>query len=637
MKSVTIYFILVIGLFSNPSAFDNLSTKEITRFKELIRSSGKFSNQVRFSILAPKEPNKDEVLAGKVRRTILGSLFEPSKNTLYHVEADLKISKILSLKKIEGAQPPISPEDFERLSKIVREDPQWRKAVLRRGFKNLDELYVDGWAAGLLSPEERNGNYRLMRSMTYYHGSGINAYARPLEGLLVTVDLNSGKVISLEDTEGIPMAKGLNEFRLDSPRSKKLKQIHYTSSIQKQSNLKLEGQKVKWLNWEFFFNFHPMHGLQLYRVQYRDKEKLRSVLYKLSLAEMVVPYGDSAKNWRFRNAFDVGEYGLGLMAHSFIPGAEVPTHAKFFDFVHATESGDPSTVQNAVAIYERSNGILWTHLNMESKMGHTDSLKNQELVLSFMSVVGNYDYGISYIFGMDGSIEVQAQLTGILLPKGSSITEVPCHEECLPIVEKNILAPPHQHFFNFRIDLDIDSHDRNTPVEINTVPILDKELNPTLNAFEKTNTILSSEKEAIRNLDLSSSRMWKVQSKSDKNILGHPTGYMIMPGENSIPYLQEGSEILKRARFIQNHIWFTKYKDHEQTSAGDYPNQSTGEKGLIEYISDNESLEDTDVVMWYTLGVTHHPRPEEWPIMSVHKTGFKLLPVHFFNRNPSAP
>ncbi len=108
-----------------------------------------------------------------------------------------------------------------------------------------------------------------------------------------------------------------------------------------------------------------------------------------------------------------------------------------------------------------------------------------------------------------------------------------------------------------------------------------------------------------------------------------------MSGENSIPYLKPESLIRKRARFIEHHMWVTNYKDEEQSSAGDFPNQSFGEDGLPSFISNNEKLEEQDVVMWYTMGITHHPRPEEWPIMSVHRTGFKLLPVHFFSRNPS--
>jgi primary-amine oxidase len=46
-------------------------------------------------------------------------------------------------------------------------------------------------------------------------------------------------------------------------------------------------------------------------------------------------------------------------------------------------------------------------------------------------------------------------------------------------------------------------------------------------------------------------------------------------------------------------------------------------------------VDNTDVVVWYTFGVTHIPRPEEWPVMPVHRTAFKLLPVSFFSRSPA--
>ena len=49
----------------------------------------------------------------------------------------------------------------------------------------------------------------------------------------------------------------------------------------------------------------------------------------------------------------------------------------------------------------------------------------------------------------------------------------------------------------------------------------------------------------------------------------------------------------------------------------------------------NRSLEDEDVVLWYTMGVTHIPRLEEWPVMPVHHAGFKLMPCGFFASNPA--
>lgn len=633
MNLIFVIIFLPVLLFSHP--LDNLTSGEITQFHRLVSESKKFSPEARYSILSIDEPSKTDYREGKARRVLFGSLYEPKENMLYHVRIDPDKNKILKIEKVPGVQPPISNEDFERLSRIVKADSRWQDAVRKRGFQDFTELYIDGWAPGTIRESEKQGNYRLMRGLTYYRGKGINIYARPVEGILVTVDLITEKVISFRDVENTPVPRKLNEL---SGKKSAPSVSNPVSSIQKGgSNIMMDGQKIQWFNWEFRWNFDPVHALQIYDASFIDNGKKRSVLYKLSLSEMVVPYGDTNENWAFRNAFDVGEYGLGASSHSLRKGIEVPPHAQLFDIVYSDESGKPNRIQNAVAVYERSQGILWTHLNQDIKVGHKDTLKSQELVMTFLTAVGNYDYGLSYIFHMDGTIEVQVLLTGILLAKGSPLVGVPCENECNPIVEKFILAPPHQHFFNFRIDLDVDSYTRNTPVEINTQPILDKSINPEMNGFEKVNIFINSENEGMRNMDLSKSRMWKIQSTNNKNSMKHPTGYMLMPGENSIPYLQEGSPVLDRAKFIKHHVWFTKYKDTEQCAAGNYPNQSEGGKGLPEFVSDNESLEDTDIVMWYTMGITHHPRPEEWPIMSAHKAGFKLVPVHFFNRNPTAP
>jgi primary-amine oxidase len=102
-----------------------------------------------------------------------------------------------------------------------------------------------------------------------------------------------------------------------------------------------------------------------------------------------------------------------------------------------------------------------------------------------------------------------------------------------------------------------------------------------------------------------------------------------------VPYVDKSSNTRARAGFIEHPVWFTRYKDDEQSSAGDYPNQSKGGDGLPRFVADDEPLESTDVVLWYTFGVTHIPRPEEWPIMNAHHTGFRLMPYNFFGKNPA--
>ena len=161
--------------------------------------------------------------------------------------------------------------------------------------------------------------------------------------------------------------------------------------------------------------------------------------------------------------------------------------------------------------------------------------------------------------------------------------------------------------------------------------------NPYQNGFVMRETLFKTEREARRLMDMQSARVWTVMNPTAKNLLGQNTSYIIAPGANSLPYISADSLVRKRAQFINYHFWATRYNADEIYAAGVYPNQSAGkgDVGLPKYIADDESLENQDVVVWYTLGVTHIPRPEEWSVMPTTHVGFKLLPGAFFNRNPA--
>ena len=81
------------------------------------------------------------------------------------------------------------------------------------------------------------------------------------------------------------------------------------------------------------------------------------------------------------------------------------------------------------------------------------------------------------------------------------------------------------------------------------------------------------------------------------------------------------------------HLWVTRYDPSERYAAGDYVNQGGGAEGLPKWVRKDRSLENQDIVLWYTMGITHAPRPEDWPVMSVHRGGFRLVPSVFFSRN----
>lgn len=198
-----------------------------------------------------------------------------------------------------------------------------------------------------------------------------------------------------------------------------------------------------------------------------------------------------------------------------------------------------------------------------------------------------------------------------------------------------VAAPHYQHFFNFRLDLDVDGADGNVVTEVNVKAAPADDTNPLRNAFLMGETLLRNEKDAQRSLDLASSRRWGVFNPSATNTLAQPAGYLLVPGDNSVPYLGEDSPVRRRAGFINDHFWATPFNPAEMHAAGEYPNQSEPGEGLPKWTATNRSLDRQDVVVWYTFAPTHIPRPEEWPVMSATKVGFKLVPVGFFSKNPA--
>ncbi len=633
LPSIFCFFSLVSFAALAQHPFDDLSADEVKTAIGVIRASGKFSNDIRFPVVKRQEPLKADWVSGKAKDQRLAylAIFDFAKSLMTEVIVDLKNKKIASTKDLPGLTPPVLLEELERARSLIKVDKRWLDAVKKRGEKPED-AFVDIWAPGLMSAAEQKPGQRILRGVTYMKKAARNFYSRPIEGFIVNVDLSKNKVLDMWDLEKVPVASGFGELDAQSngPIDPRLKPLLIKQP--EGSSIKIDGQEVTWGRWKLRYSMDPMQGLQLFHIRFREDGEDKMILYKISLADMLVPYGGSGKAWSFRNAFDVGEYGLGKTLHPLELGKDVPDNAIMLDSIVPDDLGNEPVKIKGAAAYERDAGILWKHRNSEN--GDTDIRRSRQMVLTFMTTVGNYDYGTNYIFGQDGSIQVDVQLTGILLARGSAFEKNPCDGGCLPLVEKNILAPPHQHFFNFRMDFDVDG-DKNSVSEMNVSAEPKGKANPDGNIFGAHNTVLKRERLAVRDHQPQSARMWKVYNASSKNALAHPRGYGIMPGEVAMSYLDPSSQIRKRAAFINHPIWFSVYKDSEMSAASPYPTTAPPGEGLPKYVANNESLESSDVVMWYTFGVTHIPRPEEWPVMNVHHTGFSLVPINFFGRNPA--
>jgi primary-amine oxidase len=108
-----------------------------------------------------------------------------------------------------------------------------------------------------------------------------------------------------------------------------------------------------------------------------------------------------------------------------------------------------------------------------------------------------------------------------------------------------------------------------------------------------------------------------------------------MPGHNERSLLTADDYPRRRAAFIEHQLWVTPYQPDERYAAGDYPTLSTPGQGLPAWTADNRSIARTDIVLWYTIGMHHLVRAEDWPVMPVMWSSFQLRPFNFFDHNPA--
>lgn len=609
-----------------------LSADEISVAVDILRSTRPLPERHRFIQVILHEPPKDQVLAFKngdeIDREALIVLLDNVEGATYEGVVSITSGEIRSWTHIPDVQPPISLDEFDECEAACKQSPEFQEALRKRGITDIDSVIVDPWSAGSY---EDNQGMRLSRALTWVRmGPNDNAYAHPVENLVAIVDLNKMEVVRIEDYGVIPVPTTPGNYSPDAVgqlrTDLKPLEIHQPQG----TSFQVEGHHITWQKWQFRIGFTPREGLVLYNIGYEDQGRLRSIIYRASLSEMVVPYGDIAPVHRRKNAFDAGEYNVGALANALELGCDCLGEVHYFDAVLSDTQGNPMTLTNAVCLHEEDYGILWKHFDFRTNQ--TEVRRSRRLVISWISTVANYEYGFFWYFYQDGTIEFECKLSGIMSTGALHPGETTKYGQVL--TEDGLYAPIHEHFLNFRLDMDVDGQE-NSIYEVNVTREPTGERNPENSAFYARPTLLAKESRAQRNIDPLRGRYWKITNPAVKNALGEPVAYKLEASSNILPFATSEASVSKRASFATRHLWVTPYEYRERHAAGDYPNQHAGGGGLPEWTQGDRNIKDTDLVLWYTLGSQHVPRLEDWPVMPVVYTSFMLRPVGFFDQNPA--
>ena len=539
----------------------------------------------------------------------------------------LDAKRVVSWEALHGQHPPMTPDEFHECDAALRAHPRVIEALKRRGVTDMDLVLFDTWAYGAeLAPERYRGRRIAWADVWHRNSPEANPYANMLSGLHPVVDLNNMELLELEDLDPGSAPHIMGEYAPGlvpglTPRND-VKPLEITQPDG--PSFTLDGNRLGWQKWSMRLGFNFREGLVIHTLTYDDAGRTRKVAHRLSFAEMVVPYRDPTPDHYRRTAFDIGEWGLGLMTTSLELGCDCLGEIAYLDAVLHDSRGEPHTIKNAICIHEEDDGVLWKHV--DDRTGAA-TRRMRRLVVSFHATVANYEYLVYWRFYQDGNIQCEVRATGIMVttpfagdpPPYGTVIDDRTLRAVSPALHRRPARPRRRRRAQHRVR----HRGRSGPDD------------PYGIALTQRATPLRTERAGIQDYDWQRQRAWKVVNDNVTNGLGTAVGYKLEPAAAIPALLEPDSPVVRRARAIEHTLWVTPYSEDERWPCGEFPNLSAEDSGLPVWTARDRPIENTDVVLWYVFGINHVTRPEDWPVMPVDTVSFWLKPFGFFDRNPA--
>ena len=535
---------------------------------------------------------------------------------------------------VRDVRPPLQMEESILVLAALHEHPEWNAALDRRGIVDRSLVQIDPWPAGTFGLGHEEGR-RITRCLAYLRESKEdNGYARPLEGLLAFVDMGRGEVLEVVDLGVVPFPPKPGSYypEHNGPLRTDLKPLEITQP--EGPSFEVDGNLVRWQKWSLRVGMDPFEGLVLWTVGYEDGGRVRPIVYRASVSEMVVPYGHPGPMHAWKSAFDAGEWGLGRMANSLTLGCDCLGEIRYFDDVFADERGKPHTRANAICMHEEDYGILWKHVDMVS--GRTEVRRSRRLVVSSIATVGNYEYGFYWYFYLDGTMQLEVKLTGhhVHHGRGGRRSGRPRQHDRPRPGRARTTSTCSTSGSTWRSTVPTTRSTRWTRCPTGSPGSAE---NPWGNAFGTT-------------VDAARRASWRPGATSTRRAAGpgasptgpattasgQPTAYKLLPGSTPTLLADPDSSVGRRAAFASHNLWVTPFDAEERRAAGDYPNQHAGGAGLPAWTAAGSS--DRRHRHRAVALLRRHPHP------AARRTGrscrsstpaSRCIPFGFFDRNPA--
>ncbi|KAF5568906.1 primary-amine oxidase, partial [Fusarium pseudoanthophilum] len=332
---------------ASPHPFDPLSPEEISRASRIVRPHFG-DHDPNFRVITLLEPAKKEMITylekehlnqpidhapTRHARVEASVKAETEGNHLFELIVDLDADKVVKKQHVEGKHSYIDTDYMKAVEAACLANGEVQALIKTLDLPEGATVVVEPWA---YATDGMNDMTHRVSMCWFYvrllENPNANYYAYPLDVCAeVSESLGVMKVYRLPTT---PNERANNEKRpfdrrrVHSPTTSEYhpdlrpnprtttKPLHVTQP--EGPSFHIEGNRLTWEKWELRVGFNYREGLTLHDVRYDG----RSLFYRLSLAEMFVPYGDPRAPYPRKAAFDLGNDGAGINANNLQLGCD---------------------------------------------------------------------------------------------------------------------------------------------------------------------------------------------------------------------------------------------------------------------------------------------------------------------------